>query len=301
MAERSSPPVRVAIDGQAVDAEAAQVSVYDRGFLYGDGVFETLRSYGAGLFRLEQHLERLAWSCSEVLIDLPLGVEALTREVRELTGALRPREAVDVAVRLVVTRGQGPLGLDVAGCDRPTRVLFVSALAPPDASLYERGVELVSSSVVRPSDALGGAKVLSYLPSIVALAQARRRGAHEALILSREGYVLEGASSNVFALREGVLCTPPTSDSILPGITRQVVMDAARALELPVEERRLTPGELASADEVLLSSSLRELVPVVSLDGFAIADGRVGPWARRLLDALRETALRETALRETSP
>lgn len=295
MAERSSPSVRVAIDGRPVDAEAARVSVYDRGFLYGDGVFETLRSYGAGLFRLEQHLERLAWSCSEVLIDLPLGVEALTREVRELTRALRPEEPVDVAVRVLVTRGVGPLGLDVAGCDRPTRVLFVSPLAPPDASLYERGVEVVSSSVVRPSDALGGAKVLSYLPSIVALAHARRRGAHDALIVSRDGFVLEGTSSNVFALREGALLTPPTSDAILPGITRQVVMDVARALGLTVEERRLTPGDLVSADEVLLSSSLRELVPVVSLDGFVIADGRVGPWAERLLDALRSTARREAS------
>ena len=165
-------------------------------------------------------------------------------------------------------RGQLDASLDVA---RGRNTQHPSGRGLAQRSLAQRslaqGVELVSSSVVRPSDALGGAQVLSYLPSIVALAQARRRGAHEALILSREGYVLEGASSNVFALREGVLCTPPTSDSILPGITRQVVMDAARALELPVEERRLTPGELASADEVLLSSSLRELVPVVSLDG----------------------------------
>jgi branched-chain amino acid aminotransferase len=290
VAERSSLATRVAIDGRIVDTETAQVSVFDRGFLYGDGVFETLRSYGAELFRLEQHVERLAWSCSEVLIDPPLGVEALTREVRELTRALRPSDGGDVVLRLMISRGEGLLGLDVAGCGPPTRVLFVSALEPPPASLYERGVEVVSSSIVRPSDSLGGAKVSSYLPSIVALAEARRRGAHEALIVSREGYVLEGATSNLFALREGVLCTPPTSDAILPGITRQVVMELARGLELPVEERRLSPGDLASAEEVWLSSSVRELVPVVALDGFPIADARVGPWARRLLAALRALA-----------
>lgn len=297
MAERPPRSTRVAIDGCIVDAETAQVSVFDRGFLYGDGVFETLRSYGAELFRLEQHLERLVWSCAEVLIDPPLGVEELACEVRQLTSVLRPTDGGDVVVRLLITRGEGPLGLDVTGCGSPTRVLFVSRLEPLAASLYERGVEVVSSSLVRPSDLLGGAKVLSYLPSIVALAEARRRGAHEALIVSRDGHVLEGATSNLFALRDGVLCTPPTDDAILPGVTRQVTMELARALELPVDECRLTPGDLARSDEVWLSSSVRELVPVVSVDGFPIADGRVGPWARRLLAALRALAAGSTPSR----
>lgn len=278
--------ILVAIDGQLV--ERPTISVFDRGFLYGDSVFETTRSYGGAPFRLPEHLARLAWSANKLGFELPCTVADLVGEVGALLRVAQGRRAGEWVLRLMVTRGEGPFGLDPSGAHDPRRILFMQPLRPLDARLYRDGVAVVSVSTFRPSDAARGAKVGNYLESILALKEAKQGGAHEALILSYDGCVVEGTTSNVFALRDGKLVTPPTTETLLPGITRALAMEAAHSLGVEVDERRMTPEDIASADEAFITSTIRELVPVVAIDGRAIADGTVGPTTRELHRRFRE-------------
>lgn len=282
--------ILVAIDGALV--ERPTISVFDRGFLYGDSVFETTRSYGGAPFRLPEHLARLAWSANKLGFELPLTVADLIGEVGGLLRIAQARAphtaSGEWVLRLMVTRGEGPFGLDPSGAHDPRRILFMQPLRPLDARLYREGVSVLSVSTFRPSDAARGAKVGNYLESILALKQARAVGAHEALILSHDGCVVEGTTSNVFAVREGKLVTPPPTETLLPGITRALVMEAASSLGLEVVERRMAPEDLAGAGEAFITSTIRELLPVVNIDGHVIGDGQVGPTTRELHRTFRE-------------
>ena len=278
--------ILVAIDGALV--EDPRVSVFDRGFLYGDSVFETTRSYGGVPFRLAEHLARLAWSAGKLGFELPLTVADLVGEVGALLRIAQARTACEWVLRLMVTRGEGPFGLDPSGAHDPRRILFMQPLRPLDARLYRDGISVVSVSTFRPSDAAHGAKVGNYLESILALSQARAAGAHEALILSHDSFVVEGTTSNVFAVREGKLVTPPATETLLPGITRALVMEAAKSLGLEVVERRMLPEDLASAEEAFITSTIREVMPVVKVDGLRIGDGGVGLTTRELHRAFRD-------------
>ena len=276
----------MAIDGAFV--ERPTISVFDRGFLYGDSVFETTRSYGGAAFRLPEHLARLSWSAEKLGFDLPLTVADMVGEVSALLRLVRERQpGGEWVLRLMVTRGEGPFGLDPSGAHDPRRILFMQPLRPLDPRLYRDGVAVLSVSTFRPSDAAKGAKVGNYLESILALKQAKARGAHEAIILSHDGCVVEGTTSNVFAVRDGKLVTPPTTETLLPGITRALVMEAAEAMGLDVVERRMGPEDLASAEEAFITSTIRELLPVVSVDGYPINDGAVGRVTRELHLAFR--------------
>lgn len=279
----------VAIDGELVAPEAATISVFDRGFLYGDSVFDTTRTYGGVAFRLREHVERLAGSAAKMGFELPLGVEPLTAEVQRLIDQLRPQAGgVELVARLMVTRGQGPFGLDPSGAHDARRVLYLHGLSRPPAGAYEQGVEVISYSTFRPSDAALGAKVGNYLESVLALKHAKARGAHEALILTYDGHLVEGTTTNVFALHGARLITPPTSETLLPGITRGLVLQVAPELGFTVEERRMTPSDLASADEAFLTSSIRELLAISKIDGYAIGRGPPYEATRRLHLAVRE-------------
>lgn len=290
--------ILVAIDGALFDGSPSPggtvvdrptISVFDRGFLYGDSVFETTRSYGGVPFRLPEHLARLAWSANKLGFELPLTVADLVGEVAALLRVARERRpSTEWVMRLMVTRGEGPFGLDPTGAHDPRRILFMQPLRPLDARLYREGVAVLSVSTFRPSDAARGAKVGNYLESILALREAKASGAHEALILSYDGCVVEGTTSNVFALREGKLVTPPTTETLLPGITRALVMEAAEQLGIQVVERRMSPEDIANADEAFITSTIREVVPVVSIDGYAVGDGGVGETTRALHRAFRE-------------
>lgn len=284
---RSSENILVAIDGDIVDRPT--VSVFDRGFLYGDSIFETTRSYGGVPFRLAQHLERLAWSAAKLGFELPLTVTDLVGEVGALLKVARERRpGFEWVLRLMVTRGEGPFGLDPSGASDPRRVLFMQPWRSLDARLYREGASVVTVSTFRPSDAARGAKVGNYLESILALEQAKQAGAHEALILSHEGSVVEGTTSNVFAIRERKLCTPPTTESLLPGITRALVIETGRELGLEIVEARMVPEDIARADEAFITSTLREVLPVVGIDGRSIGNGGVGTTTREIHRMFRE-------------
>jgi len=280
----------VMIDGQLVSPERAQVSVFDRGFLYGDAVFESLRSYQGSLFALDEHLVRLKRSAERVAIALPVSLDTLRNEMHS---ALRAHGSPNSYLRLTLTRGTGrSLGLDPELADQPLRVLLVTALTPPPSEIYEHGIAAITYRAERPSDAAGvaDAKIGNYLLAVLAMRAARALGAREALIEDSQGQILEAAAANVFAVISGKLVTAPESAAILPGITRGHVLQLARATGLEVELRAIAKSELASADEVFVSSSLRELVPVVSIDGRAVGKGQPGPKSRELLRAYRARA-----------
>lgn len=276
----------VSIDGTLVAPEDAKVSVYDRGFLYGDGVFETLRTYRGAPFALEDHLERLQASARAVGIPLPVPLRTLERETQE---ALRAAGNLDSTIRILLTRGQGPLGLDPSGATSPLRVILVEPLRPPPASLYLDGVATITVRTDRAADAAPGAKVTNYLASMLALERARAAGAHEALLLDAEGYVLEGTTSNFFLVIEGELLTPPKA-LILAGITRAHVLALAGREGIPVRHGAIGRNDLASASEAFLTSTLRELVPVIRVDDLTIGPGTPGPITRRLHAAFRRNA-----------
>lgn len=277
----------VSIDGQSCEPDAARVSVFDRGFLYGDSVFETLRTYGGRPFALDEHLERLRRSAARVLMELPVPPEELAREIRSVLEAARNPESY---VRVIVTRGSGPMGLDLGFEVRPLRVVIVAPLAAPPPELYDGGVAVVTFRARRVADATdaAGAKVGNYLVSVLAMQKAREAGALEALIVDHDGNVVEGASSNVFVVHGATLWTPPEDAGILPGITRRVLLGVAAELGVPCEERPLPLSDLLGADEVFITSSIREVFPVVRVDGAAVGTGKPGPLSRRLLLAFRK-------------
>lgn len=274
----------VSIDGAIVPPEEAKVSVYDRSFLYGDSVFETIRTYRGVPFALAEHLERLERSADRVGIAMPVSRDALAAEVQR---AVEAAENPESYVRAMLTRGAGPLGLDPSLALAPLRVIFVEPLVPPPASMYRDGVSVVTVRTERAADAASGAKVGNYLASLLALRVAKQAGAHEALIIGADGTVVEGTTSNVFAVREGALLTPPEEAGILPGITRAHLLHAATDIGVPVRFERLTPDDLAASPEVFLSSSIREVLPVVRVDQTPVGDGAPGRVTRALHAAFR--------------
>jgi branched-chain amino acid aminotransferase len=266
----------------------ARVSVFDRGFLYGDSVFETIRTYGGKPFALREHVERLAWSAGRVFIDVPVSLDVLCEEVERATREAGYDESY---LRLMLTRGVGAMGLDPGLSEHPLRVLIVAPLVSPTPEAYRDGVSVITFATQRVGDATGaaGAKVGNYLVAVLAMRQARQTGAVEALIVDHDGRVVEGSTSNVFVVHEGRLYTPAETDGILPGITRARVLDVARELGLPIVLGPLERERVEQADEVFISSSIRELLPVVRIDGRVVGDGAPGPITRALHAAFRES------------
>jgi branched-chain amino acid aminotransferase len=237
---------------------------------------------------LADHLERLAWSAERTGIRLPLPVGELAREVERLLDEARTNGLDgELSIRIMITRGEAPLGLDPTAASNPRRIAFIQPLRPPAPEAYRDGVSVITFSAYRPSESAAGAKVGNYLESILAIQEARQTGAHEALIVDGAGRVLEGTTSNLFVLRGQKLVTPPASLPILPGITRKLVMEAARDVGLEVEEAALTVDDVQSADEVFLTSTIREVLPVVRVDSAVIGAGVPGPHTRAIHAAFR--------------
>jgi branched-chain amino acid aminotransferase len=282
----------IAIDGAILTPEQATVSVYDRGFLYGDAVFEVLRTYDGRPFAVDEHLARLRRSAERVFITLPVDDATLRREVDAALAAARRDPSRESYVRIVVTRGSGPLSLDPDTATHPLRVILVEPVVPPPRDAYVNGIALASVSARRAVDdtAASGAKVTNYLANLLALREAHGRGAQEALVVDGRGHVVEGASSNVFVVAAGRVATPPESAGILVGITRAHILRAARDLGVPVDERDLLPDDVYGADEVFITSSIRELLPVAYVDDRTIGSGAPGPIARALHRRFRESA-----------
>ncbi len=283
----------VLIDGRPMLPDEAKVSVFDRGFLYGDSVFEALRTYGGRPFALDRHLARLAASAARVFIELPVSLAQIGREVESAIVGAGNAESY---VRLTITRGVGEtLGLDPGLSRHALRVVIVTPLKSPPAETYRDGVAVITHRTERVTDhsAAAGAKVGNYLVAVLASREARLAGAAEALIVDGRGCVIEGSTSNVFAvLGDGTLVTPPESDGILLGITRESVLAVAAELGIPIALQSLPLDVLKSAAEVFFCSSIRELVPVVSVDGATVGAGKPGPTTLRLLTAFREACQR---------
>jgi len=280
-------PRVVMMNGAIVAPEDAKVSVYDRGFLYGDAVFEVLRTYGGVPFAAEEHLGRLRRSAERVGMTLPVTEATLRAEVDRALAETGNKESY---VRIMVTRGSGPLSLDPDMARDPLRVVLVEPVAPPAREAYATGIAAVTVHARRTVDETTavGAKVANYLANLLAVRQAKAQGGQEALVVDAQGSVVEGASSNVFVVKSGRLRTPPEAAGILPGITRDRILAAARGLGIPVEEDGLRPEDLYQADEVFITSSIREVLPVVSVDGHCVGLGAPGAVTRRLHRAFRE-------------
>lgn len=284
-----------AIDGEILLPEHAKVSVFDRGFLYGDSVFETVRTYSGLPYALREHLGRLASSADRVGIQLPISLGQFEEEVRLVVERAGNPESY---IRLMVTRGSGELGLSPGLAVAPLRLVLVTELKPPSAATYAAGIAVICHHTRRATDCTlaEGAKVGNYLASVLALREAAERGAAEALIVDGDGKVVEGATSNVFFVRAGVLTTPPESAGILAGITRAGLLAAARELGIEVRFQAPSVADLQAADEVFISSSIREVLAVVQVDGVAVASGRPGPTTERLLVRFRENVRKELGL-----
>ncbi len=287
----------VNLDGVLVPPEHAHVSIFDRGFLYGDSVYEVIRTYGGRPFELPRHLDRLEGSAARIALPLPWSRERLAAELaRTLAASGNPESQV----RVIVTRGAGELGLDPALAVRPLVILVVTELHPPPASAYRDGVKAQLVGVRRGQAIDPRAKTGNYLANLLALKTAREHGAYEALMIDREGRVTEGTQSNLFVVQDGVLKTPPVEAGILEGITRTVVLEVARGLGIEVRETPLVPDDVLSADEAMVTGSVRELVPVVRVgidgDERVLGAGVVGPTVRRLSAAFRERAWRSVGL-----
>ncbi len=273
--------MKVWIDGRIVDGAEARVPVTDHGFLYGDGVFEGIRVYSRRVFRLEQHLARLAVSARAVGLEIPGGLDA-AREI--ILATARTFGADDAYVRFIVSRGEGALGVDPTTCPHPRVVCIVDLIRIYPAETQGRGISLVTSSWRRPPpDVLDPrVKSLNYLNNALAKLEARRRGADEALLLNAAGLVAEASVANVFAVRAGALATPPPTDGALEGITRGAVLELAAEAGMSAREARLTRYDVYTADECFLTGTAAEVVPVVQCDGRPIGIGQPGPITREL-------------------
>ncbi|MBI3767738.1 MAG: branched-chain-amino-acid transaminase [Deltaproteobacteria bacterium] len=281
--------MKVYIDGRLYPREEARISVFDHGLLYGDGVFEGLRIYHRRVFRLDAHLARLAASAQAIGLVLPLDQAALADAVRDTVRANRQEDGY---IRLVVTRGDGPLGLDPTTCTHPRVIIIVADIAVYPPALYDAGIRVITAATRQVPTASVDPRIksLNYLKNVLARLEAHAAGAAEALMLNAEGFVAECTADNVFAVRDGVIRTPPATEGALDGITRAVVRELAGAEGLDWREERIGRYDLFTADECFLSGTGAELVPVVTLDGRAIASGRPGPVTRRLTAGLRALA-----------
>ena len=273
--------IKVWIDGQIVDGKDAQLSIFDRGFLYGDSIYEVLRTFSGKPFGLEEHLQRLESSAAGLRLPLPPRDRIRQAILQTCAAANTP----DAYIRIIVTRGSGEMGLDTGLADETRLVVIVRPVQLPPTSAYSEGVAvaIVGHSRSAPGAVDPQIKSGNYLASILALAEAKSRGAFEALLCDGVGRVSEGSTSNFFIVRRGRLVTPPVSVGILEGITRRKVIELARAERMAVDEQPLWPTDLKRADEMLLSSSVRGLLPIVRVDDTVIGGGKPGPVVRRIM------------------
>jgi branched-chain amino acid aminotransferase len=276
------------VNGEITPAEEARVSVLDNGFTFGDGVYETLRTYGGRPFHLDRHLERLRRSARRLAISIP-GDDVFARD---LSALLQRAANTESYIRIIVSRGVGDISYYFERVVGPTIVMVVKPLAPIPAQHYTDGVPVILSSIRRndPRALDPAIKSNNLLNNVLAMQETRAKGAFEPIMLNETGEVAETAGANVFIVKEGVLLTPPLEAGILAGVTRGVVLELARGLSLAAREEPIAVKDLLAADEVFVTSTLKEVMPVATIDGRAVGPGRPGPVTIRLLGAIREYA-----------
>jgi branched-chain amino acid aminotransferase len=284
-------PIRVYIDGAVRPPEEAKVSVFDRGFLYGDSVYETIGTVHGRLFAARDHLVRLERSAERIGLRAPPRAE-IERAITETVAAAGNPET---RVRVILTRGVGKLDLDPASADDTRLVVIAFPLGAPTPEMFEKGVAVAIVSIARNSPRAIDPAVKSgnYLNNVLALGEARRRcQAYEAILCGGDGSVAEGSTSNVFVVIGGEVRTPPPEVGILDGITRAKVIDLCRAAGIPFAERRLSPDELRGADEAFLTSATRGVLPITTIDERPVGAGAPGPVTRRLMALYDDLARR---------
>lgn len=278
--------MKVYIDGKFCDEAEAKISVFDHGLLYGDGIFEGIRAYNGRVFRLREHIDRLYCSAKAILLEIPIGHEAMMRAVVE---TCRQNQVRDGYIRLVVTRGVGTLGLNPNRCKNPSVIVIAGKIQLYPPEYYVQGMAIVTVPTVRNlhSAVNPAIKSLNYLNNILAKIEANNAGCEEAVMLNAEGFVAECTGDNLFIIKQGHLLTPPLYAGALYGITRKVVMDLATEAGMTVSETNLTRYDLFNADECFLTGTGAEVVPVVKIDGRTIGTGKPGTSTLNLVDRYR--------------
>ena len=286
--------MKIFLNDKLVDREQAVVSVFDHGLLYGDGVFEGIRSYGGLIFRLEQHLDRLFESAHTLMLQIPLTKKEIQQAIIQ---TLNANGLKDAYIRLVVTRGAGDLGLDPRKCKRATLFIIADKIVLYPREYYENGLKIVTVPTVRnhPEALNPQIKSLNYLNNILAKIEAMNAGVEEAILLNTQGYVTECTGDNIFFVRKKELVTPPPYVGILKGITRQAVMDVAPSQGLSVREEVCTRHDLYTAAEVFLTGTAAEIIPVVRIDNRAIGSGEPGKNTLGLMKKFRALTLKDGA------
>lgn len=285
--------MKIYINGKFYERNEAKVSVFDHGLLYGDGVFEGIRSYNRLVFKLKEHIQRLFESAKSIMLNVPLNKEELAKAV---IGTLKENNLKDAYIRLVVTRGEGDLGLDPRKCAGSATVIIIAdkiALYPE--RYYKEGLKIITVPTVRnlPEALNPQIKSLNYLNNILAKMEAANAGYDEAIMLDSLGYVAECTGDNIFIVKNRHLYTPPQCMGTLRGITRDAVLELARKDKIPAHEHVITRHEVYISDECFLTGTAAELIPVVCVDGRSIGSGKPGKVTLKLMKEFRELTKRE--------
>lgn len=276
--------MKIYLDGAFYSKEDAKISVFDHGLLYGDGVFEGIRAYEGRVFRLTEHIDRLFDSAKAILLTIPHTPAEMEKIVLE---TCRQSGIRDGYIRLVVTRGVGDLGLNPTKCPKATVFCIATGISIYPERVYQEGLKVVTAATQRigPASLSPAIKSLNYLNQVLARIEGNLAGADELIVLNHEGYVAECTADNIFIIKKGRILTPPVSAGALGGITRRAVMDLAGGMGTPIEEANLTRYDLWVADEVFLTGTAAEVVPVREIDGRVIGSGSIGPKTREFLQA----------------
>lgn len=279
--------LKIWMNGRVVPVGEANISIFDHCILYGDGVFEGLRSYGGKVFRLDAHLQRLMDSARAIRLVIPMSIKEMADAVYE---SMKANNITDGYIRLVVTRGVGTLGLSPNRTACPTVFIIADQISLYPKELYEQGMAVISSSVVRnhPNALSARIKSCNYLNNILAKIEALDAGVYEAIMYNHLGNVAECTGDNIFLVRDGMVQTPPTNAGILEGITRDAVIELIGKRKLPFREMELTRHDLYVADECFLTGTAAEVIPVTQIDGRPIGTGKPGAITRQLMDDFHE-------------
>jgi len=277
-------PLKIWLDGKLVDQSEAKISVYDHGLLYGDGVFEGIRVYAGRVFKNAEHVRRLYDSAKAIRLTIPLTPEELSAAIVQ---TVRANDLTDCYIRAVVTRGFGTLGIDPARCPKASVFIIADHISVYPPEMYERGIPVITSSITRnhPNATPPRVKSLNYLNNVLAKIEANDAGVPEAVMLNHLGNVCECTADNIFVCRDGKMTTPPASEGALEGITRGAIIELSQKLSIPFAERIVQRLDLYTADEIFLTGTGAEVMPVTKVDGRVIGTGDVGPLTRRLREA----------------
>lgn len=281
----------VYVNGHFLPRDEARVSVFDHGYLYGDGIYETLRSYQGRIFLLNKHLSRLKHSAEAISLELPLSLDKIADALRE---SLAVNKLSDAYLRIQISRGPGEIGLDPALCTAPTMVIVTKPFKDYPQELYANGVSLALVQTRRnhPLALDPAIKSTNFLNNILAKIESIRSNAYEGIMLNWKGYVAEGTISNIFMVRKGIVVTPSLETGILSGVTRDLVLHLGRTAEFETREQLIRPKDLLKADECFITNTTVEVLPATRIDGQDIGNGQPGPITRKLLQAYRNEVRR---------